>query len=171
MVLRWEEVQMNKVFVKGQLWPFLSILTWGTSLDAGPWMGQKEQHFALDVFAAAFGCTMTSSQHTGSSLMCSGFLQLGCAGFSLQWLLSLCSMGSGASGFQQLQLMGSRPVSVAVALSVSCPTSCRILVTRHRTYVPCIDRHSLNHWTTREVPGLAFYTLPKCTQAHPFSVI
>ena len=141
-------------------------------MDRGTWIGQKEQHLAQDVFAAAFDCTTSSLQHTGSSLMCSGFLQLGCAGFSLQWLLSLISTGSRARGFQQLQLMGLyTTVSVAAALSFSCPTSCGILGTRHRTYTPSIDRHILNHWTTREVPGLAFYTLPKCAQAHPFSVI
>ena len=41
---------------------------------------------------------------------------------------------------------------------------CFNIPTREWTWTPCIGRWSLNHWTTREVPGhdflLAFYTAP-----------
>ena len=47
------------------------------------------QHFFHYFFRIIFGCT-------GSSSLCSGFVQ--CAGFSLQWLLLLWSMGSGVCG-------------------------------------------------------------------------
>ena len=29
--------------------------------------------------------------------------------------------------------------------------------TRDQTHIPCIGRHILNHWTTREVPSFSFY--------------
>ena len=49
------------------------------------------QHFFHYFVRIIFGCT-------GSSSLCSGFVQLQCAGFSLQWLL-LWSTGSKCTGF------------------------------------------------------------------------
>ena len=85
---------------------------------------------------------------------------LQCAGFSLQWLLLLRSMGSRCAGFrscgtqaQQLWLAGSR----AQAQQLWCTG---LVALRHvgsswiraRTRVPCIGRWILNHCATREAP-------------------
>ena len=34
-------------------------------------------------------------------------------------------------------------------------------LTRDRTYTPCIERQSLNHWTIREVPELVWFVIKK----------
>ena len=34
-------------------------------------------------------------------------------------------------------------------------------LTRDRTYTPCIERQSLNHWTIREVPELVWFGIKK----------
>ena len=77
-----------------------------------------------------------------------GYSSLQCTGFSLWWLLFLCSMGSRHLGFsnfglwaQQLWLLGLvAPGHVGLSLS------------RDQTHVPCIGRQSFNHLTTREGP-------------------
>ena len=58
-------------------------------------------------------------------------------GFSLGWLLLLWSKDSRHTGLVAPQFVGSS-------------------WTRDRTHVPCIARHILNHWTTREVPFVHF---------------
>ena len=64
-----------------------------------------------------FGCA-------GSLLLCMGFLQLRCMGFSLQWILLLQSTGCRALELQELQHVGSG----VVAHRLSCPVPCGILV-------------------------------------------
>ena len=64
-------------------------------------------------------------------------VQLWCAGFSLQWLLSLWNMGSRALGLQQLPHMG--PIVVASQFSRS--AACGIFTTQGSN--PC-----LLHWQT-----------------------
>ena len=46
--------------------------------------------------------------------------------------------------------------SAVVAHRLSCSLACRILQTRDRTLVLCIDRWILYHWATREAPILIF---------------
>ena len=75
----------------------------------------------------------------GSLLMCKGFLQLWCPGFSLQWLLLLQSMGCRAQA-QQLRLMG-----------LVAPKPVESSWSRDQTRVPCPGRWILNHWITKEV--------------------
>ena len=69
-------------------------------------------------------------------------------GFSLWWFFLLQSMSSRARRLQQLWHMGS------VALQ-----HVKSSRTRDRTCVPCIDRQTLNHWTTREVHHNQFYKI------------
>ena len=61
-------------------------------------------------------------------------------GFSLRWLLLLPSMGSRACGLQLLTYWG------LVAL-----WHVKSFWTGDQTWVPCIGRWILNHWTTKEV--------------------
>ena len=44
--------------------------------------------------------------------------------------------------------------SLVVVCGLSCPAGCEILVHQGLKPRPCIRRWILNHWTTREVPGL-----------------
>ena len=48
--------------------------------------------------------------------------------------------------------------SVDAAHGLSCPAACGIPVspTRDGTCIPCTGRQILNHWTTREIPDIAF---------------
>ena len=43
----------------------------------------------------------------------------------------------------------------------SCPTACEVLVlsTKDQTHVPCIGKHILNHWITKEISGIFKSTL------------
>ena len=66
---------MNKVFVKGKLWPFLSIPTCEpTWTQAHGWVKKNSTLLWMCGFAASFDGTTSSWQHTGSLLMCSGFV-------------------------------------------------------------------------------------------------
>ena len=106
-----------------------------------------------------FGCV-------GSSLLCTGFLQLRrvgaysslrCTGFSLLWLLLLRSTGSRHAGFsscgtwaQQLWLVGSRAQAQQLwRTGLVAPWHVRSSRARARTRVPCIGRRILNHCATR----------------------
>ena len=108
------------------------------------------------VFIAECGLPLVAVSRVYSSLCC--------AGFSLQWLLLLRSMGSRHAGFsscgtwaQQLQLVGSRAQVQQLwhtgLVALRHVGSSR---TRVRTHVPCIGRRILNHCTTREVPAVLF---------------
>ena len=106
----------------------------------------------------------------GSSLLIAGFLQLQCAGFSLQWLLLLCSTGSGHAGFsscgawaQQQWLAGSRAQAQQLQhMGLVAPRPVGSSRTRARTRVPCIGRRILNHCATREArefPSFFFFKI------------
>ena len=47
-----------------------------------------------------------------------------------------------------------------MAHGLSCFMACAILIPRPEiiTHIPCTGRRTLNHWTTRKVPNLAFIT-------------
>ena len=104
------------------------------------------------VFVAARGLSLVAAS--------GGYSSLRCAGFSLQWLLSLWSTGSRRVGFsscgtwaQQLWLTGSR--AQAQQLWHTSPVAPRHVGssrTRDQTRVPCIGRRTLNHCATREAP-------------------
>ena len=49
--------------------------------------------------------------------------------------------------------------SIVAVWRLSCPSACRNLSswTSDGAHVPCIGRWILHHWTTREVPVLAFF--------------
>ena len=88
----------------------------------------------------------------GSSLLLAGFLQLRCAGVSLQWLLSLWSTGSREHGLQQLPHMNYRAQALQLrSMGLAAPGHVESSQTRDRTHFPCIGRQILNHRTTREV--------------------
>ena len=70
------------------------------------------------------------------------YSSLQCIGFSLQWLLSLWSMGSG---------MLARTLVVA-AHSLVAPRHVGSSQTKNRTHVSWNGSQIPNHWTTREVP-------------------
>ena len=74
--------------------------------------------------------------------LCTSFLQLWCAGFSLRQFLLLRSTGS-----------------VVVAHRLSCSEVCEIFPDQEWNPCPCVDRQILNHWTTREVPLLASWSI------------
>ena len=91
------------------------------------------------VFVAARGLSLVVASR--------GYSSLQCAGFSLQWLLLLRSMGFWHAGFsscgtwtQQLWRMG-----------LVAPRHVGSSRTRARTRVPCIGRQILNHCATRKV--------------------
>ena len=68
-----------------------------------------------------------------------GYSSLQCVGFSLWWLLLLQSASYGCMA------------SVVVVHRLSCPRHAKSFQTRDQTYIPCIGRQILNHWTTKEV--------------------
>ena len=86
------------------------------------WTGIQKD---LDPFFS-FGCAGSSMQHAG-------FLQLWCAGFSLQWLLLLQSMGSREHG-----------LSSCSATGLTAPRQVRSSQTR--------DQTRLLHWQTDSQP-------------------
>ena len=95
-----------------------------------------------------FGCIGSSLPHAGFSLVAAsgGYSSLWCAGFSLQWLLLLWSIGSRCMGFsscgtraQQLWCMG-----------LVAPRHVGSSRARDQTCVPCISRQILNHCATRK---------------------
>ena len=88
---------------------------------------------------------------TGCLLLCAwafsscgegGYSSLQCAGFSLQWLLLLQSMGSRVQA-QELWCTG-----------LVAPRHVGSSRTRARTRVPCIGRWILNHCATKEAPAM-----------------
>ena len=89
-----------------------------------------------------------------------GHSSLGCAGFSLRWLLLLWSMGSGHAGFSscgtRLSSCGlrapERRLSSCGARGLVAPWHVRSSRTRDRTRIPCTGRWILKHCVTREVP-------------------
>ena len=91
-----------------------------------------------------------------------GYSSLRYAGFSLQWLLLLRSMGSRHAGFsscgmwaQQLWLTGFRAQAQQLwRMGLVAPQHVGSSQTRAQTRVPCIGRRILNHCATREVPIL-----------------
>ena len=94
----------------------------------------------LNNYLFIFGCT-------GSSLLSAGLLQLwqpaatfelGCVGFSLQWLLLLWSMG----------LAAPRHVGSSGAKDQRDQSS--------NLHFPCTARQILNHWATREALHIFF---------------
>ena len=75
------------------------------------------------------------------------------AGFSLQCLLLVQSIGSIMQGLQQLQLLGSG--TQAQRLWCKCLVALQHVGsswTRDQTSAPCIVRLILNRWTTKEAP-------------------
>ena len=114
----------------------------------------------LFIYLFIFGCI-------GSSLLCTGFLQLWQAGATLR-----CSVrASHCSGFsccgawalgaqaQQLWLAGSRAQAQQLwGTSLVAPQDIGSSRTRAQTHVPCIGRRILNHCATREVPSLLLKT-------------
>ena len=98
-----------------------------------------------------FGCLGSSLLPSGLVAVSWGYSSLRCAGFSLQWLLLLRSMGSRRTGSvvvaHGLQSAG----SVVVVHGLSCSTACRIFPGQGSNPCPCIGRRILNNCATREV--------------------
>ena len=102
-------------------------------------------------FVAAHGLSLVAASW--------GYCSLRCAGFSLQWLLLLRSMGSRCTGFsscgmraQYLWLMGSRAQAQQLwRTGLVAQWHVGSSRTRSPTHVPCIGRRILNHCATREV--------------------
>ena len=90
------------------------------------------------VFGAAHGLSLAAVRQGCSSLWC--------AVSSLRWLLLLRSSSSRVQ-VQQLWCTG-----------LAAPWSERSSQTRDWTCVPCIGRWILNHWITREVPTIPFFS-------------
>ena len=102
------------------------------------------------VFFFNFLAYCTCFDYTGSWLVPWGFPQRWRAGATLPCGAQPSSCGgcsccrdSRACGLQWLQCMG-----------LVTPQHVGSSRTRDRTCVPCVDRWILNHWTTREAPGL-----------------
>ena len=103
----------------------------------------------LFFFFLIFGCL-------GSSLLCTGFLQLRRAGATLRcgaWASHCGGFSCCGARAQQLWLMDSR----AQAQQLRCtglvaPRQVGSSPTRARTRVPCIGRRIFNHCTTRGAP-------------------
>ena len=73
-----------------------------------------------------------------------GLLLVACTGFSLHWpLLETTVLATRVSVVAECG-------SVVVALVLSCSEAYGSSWTRDQTHVPCIDRHVLNHWATKE---------------------
>ena len=51
--------------------------------------------------------------------------------------------------------------SVVVVHGLRCPATSGIFLDQRLNPVPCIGRQILNHWTTREVLGNIFHSLPR----------
>ena len=83
-----------------------------------------------------------------------------CWVFTAVWKLSL-DAASGASSLAAVHgtapcgifLLLQSPGPVVVAHRLSCPEACGIFLEQGLSRVPCIGRWSLNHWTTRAIPG------------------
>ena len=85
-------------------------------------------------------------------------LQLCCAGFALQWLLLLQSMGSGCVGFRKLQFMDSRAWAEQLwCTSLVAPWHVGSSWTKGQICVPCTGRQILTTWTTSRVPTTAIF--------------
>ena len=83
---------------------------------------------------------------------------LRCAGFSLQWLLLLRSMGSRRTGLSSCSSRVSRAQAQQLwRTGLVAPQHVGSSQTRARTCVPCTGRRILDYGTTREVPGLNIY--------------
>ena len=74
-----------------------------------------------------------------------GYSSLQCTGFSLWWLLFLCSMGSRHLGFSNFGLWAQQ----LWLLGLVAPGDVGSSQSRNQTHVPCVGRQSL---TTREGP-------------------
>ena len=97
----------------------------------------------LWVFVAARRLSLASVSGDYSSLQCSGF--------SLQWLL-LVEHGLYACGFQWLQHMSSRVLTQSLWYRGQvAPQKAESSQTRDGVHVPCIDKWTPIHRTTREV--------------------
>ena len=83
------------------------------------------------VFVAAWGLSLI--------VVRGGYSLLHCMGFSLWWLLLLQSASYRCMA------------SVTVVHRLSCLRHAKSFQTRDWTYIPCIGRQILSHWTTREV--------------------
>ena len=113
-----------------------------------------------------FGCVGSSfiAAHGLSLVAASGsYSSLRCAGFSLQWLLLLGSMGSRHVGFSSC---GSRAVerrlsSWGTRKGFVAPRHVGSSQTRAQTHVPCIGRRTPNHCATREVPQISLNRIIK----------
>ena len=92
------------------------------------------------VFVAARGLSLVAAS--------GGYSSLWYAGFSLQWLLLLRSMGSRHVGFSSCGTQAQKLWRKGLVA----PQHVGFSQTRARTYVPCIGRRILNHCATRKVP-------------------
>ena len=101
-------------------------------------------HFWLCwVFIAAHGLSLVAVSR--------GYSSLWCAGFSLQWLLLLRSMGSRHAGFSSCGSWSlERRLSSCWCTGLVAPRHVESSQTRDQVRVPCIGRQILNHCTTRE---------------------
>ena len=82
-----------------------------------------------------------------------GYSSLLCAGFSLQCLLLLQSMGSRCVGFSSCGMWAQQSWHTGLVAPWHVGSS----QTRAQTRVPWIGRQILNHCATREVPFCAFF--------------
>ena len=93
------------------------------------------------VFVAAHGLSLVAESR--------GYSSLQCAGFPLQWLLLLWSMGSRRAGFSSCGMQAQQLWRTGLVA----PRHVGSSRARDQTHVPCIGRQILNHCTTREVPS------------------
>ena len=93
----------------------------------------------------------------GLSLVVVSSSSLGCAGFSLRWLLLLRSTGSRRVGFSSCGMQAQQLWRTGLVA----PRHVGSSRTRAATCVPCLGRRILNHCTTRKVPSTCFYK--QCT--------
>ena len=93
-----------------------------------------------------------------------GFYFLWCAGFSLQGLLLLQSMGSRCMGFGRCS---SRALERWLSSLVS--RHVRSSRTKDRTSIPCIAWQILNRWTTREALFFIFLSIMGLLQDTEYS--
>ena len=110
----------------------------------------------MQVFVAACGLSLVQASR--------GFCFLWCAGFSLQGLLLLQSMGSRCVGFGSCS---SR--ALERWLSSLASRHVRSSRTKDRTSVPCIAWQILNRWTTREALFFIFFSIMGLLQGTEYS--
>ena len=98
--------------------------------------------WSVKTFMAAWG---SYSSCCAQACSCSGFSWCGAQAWG---------GGPGGAGAVSVAVASDCAGSVIVAQGLSSSMACGSSWTRNQTFVPCIVRQIVNHWTTREVPLL-----------------